>query len=124
MHYARLLGVADFRQVSFVCLRFGERRVEMLLEHIGSGVSCPKCGPCCGLPDRAEEQHAGGTRILDEAPERAQVAAEAGLQTLTVEQHQEVQAVAADVLPAYANAVGNQIPNPERGHDEVHVVKH
>jgi transposase len=46
-----------------------------------------------------------GSRVLDVVPDRTQVAAEAILQTLTPEQRQQVQAVAADMLPAYANAV-------------------
>jgi len=40
-------------------------------------------------------------------------AAEAVLQTLSVEQRQGVRAVAADMLPAYANAVARQTPNAE-----------
>jgi transposase len=65
-----------------------------------------------------------GSRVLDVAPERTQAAAEAVLQTLSVEQRQEVQAVAADMLPAYANAVANQTPNAELVHDKFHVAKH
>jgi transposase len=65
-----------------------------------------------------------GSRVLDVAPERTQAAAEAVLQTLSVEQRQAVQAVAADMLPAYANAVGNQTPNAELVHDKFHVAKH
>ena len=65
-----------------------------------------------------------GSRVLDVAPERTQAAAEAVLQTLTVEQRHDVQAVAADMLPAYANAVANQTPNAELVHDKFHVAKH
>jgi transposase len=62
-----------------------------------------------------------GSRVLDVAPERSQAAAEAVLQTLTVEQRQEVQVMAADMLPAYVNAVANQTPNAELVHDKFHV---
>ena len=65
-----------------------------------------------------------GSRVLDVAPERTQAAAEAFLNTLSVEQRQAVQTVAADMLPAYANAVGNQTPNAELVHDKFHVAKH
>ena len=53
-----------------------------------------------------------GSRVLDVAPERTQAAAEAVLQTLTVDQRQQVVAVAADMHPAYANAVANQCLAP------------
>jgi len=65
-----------------------------------------------------------GSRVLDVAPERTQAAAEAVLQTLTVEQRQHVQAVAADMLPACAKAVSNQTPNAALVHDTFHVAKH
>jgi transposase len=50
-------------------------------------------------------------------PQRTQAAAEAVLQTLTVEQRHEVVAVAADMLPAYASAVANEPANAELVHD-------
>jgi transposase len=65
-----------------------------------------------------------GSRVLDVVPERTQAAAETVLQTLTAEQRQEVRAVAADMLPAYANAVAHQLPNAELVHDKFHVAKH
>ena len=65
-----------------------------------------------------------GSRVLDVAPERTQAAAEAVLETLTVEQRQGVCAVAADMLPAYANAVAATMPNAELVHDKFHVAKH
>jgi transposase len=49
-----------------------------------------------------------GSRVLDVALERTPVAAESVLQTLSVEQRQAVQAMAADMLPAYTNAVPNR----------------
>jgi transposase len=48
-----------------------------------------------------------GSRVLDVALERTQAVAEA-----------------ADMLPAYANAVANQTPNAELVHDKFHVAKH
>lgn len=65
-----------------------------------------------------------GSRVLEVAPERTQAAAEAVLQTLTVEQRHEVQAVAADMLPAYAEAVARQTPQADLVHDKFHVAKH
>lgn len=238
-HYARLLGIDDSWRVDSVDLRLEERRVEIRLTHLGSGVSCPECGRACGLADHADERrwrhldtmqfttelvarlprsrcpehgvktivppwagkhsrftllfeafaievlqacrtvnaaaallglswdavqsimdravarglerretthmpHLGideksfgkgqdyitvltdidGSRVLDVVPERTQAAAEAVLQTLTVGQRQEVRAVAADMLPAYANAVAQQLPNAELVHDKFHVAKH
>jgi len=238
-HYARLLGLDDSWRVDAVDLRLDERRVEIRLTHVGTGVSCPECGVACGLADHVEERrwrhldtmqfttelvarlprcrcpdhgvktivppwagkhsrftlffeafaievlqacrtvkaaasllglswdaaqtimdraverglerreatpvlHLGideknfgkgqdyitvltdlnGSRVLDVAPERTQAAAEAVLKTLTVEQRQEVRAVAADMLPAYATAVANQTPNAELVHDKFHVAKH
>jgi transposase len=238
-HYARLLGLDDSWRDDAVDLRLDERRVEVRLTHVGTGVSCPECGVSCGLADHAEERRCGyldtmqfsaelvarlprcrcpdhgvktivppwagkhsrftmffeafaikvlqacrtvkaaasllglswdaaqtimdraverglkrreakpvphlgideknfgkgqdyitvltvlgGSRVLDVAPECTQAAAEAVLQTLTVEQRQEVQAVAADMLPADANAVANQTPNVELVRDKFHVAKH
>ena len=238
-HYARLLGIDDSRRVDSVDLRLEERRVEIRLTHLASGVSCPECGVACGLADHADERrwrhldtmqfttelgarlprsrcpehgvktivppwagkhsrftllfeafaievlqacrtvnsaaallglswdavqsimdravtrglerrktthtpHLGideksfrkghdyitvltdvdGSRVLDVVPERTQAAAEAVLQTLTIKQRQEVRAVAADMLPAYANAVTHQLPNAELVHDKFHVAKH
>jgi len=65
-----------------------------------------------------------GSRVLDVVQERTQAAAEAVLQTLTVEQRQEVRAVAADMLPAYAKAVARQTPNATLVHDKFHVSKY
>ena len=55
-HYARLLGLDDSWRVDAVDLRLDERRVEIRLVHVGSGVSCPECGQSCGLSDHAEER--------------------------------------------------------------------
>lgn len=62
--------------------------------------------------------------FLTLSPKRTQAAAEAVLQTLTVEQRRGVRAVVADMLPAYANAVAHQLPNAELVHDKFHVAKH
>jgi transposase len=55
-HYARLLGLDDSWRVDAVDLRLDKRRVEILLSHVGTGVSCPECGQSCGLADHAEER--------------------------------------------------------------------
>lgn len=238
-HYARLLGIDESWRVESVDLRLEERRVEIRLGHVGSGVSCPECGHACGLADHAGERrwrhldtmqfttelaaplppclclqhgvktivppwagkhsrftllfeafaievlqacrmvraaadllglswdaaqtimeravdrglrrrettpvgHLGidekvfakghdyitvltdidGSRVLEVAPARTQAAAEAVLQSLTVEQRQEVQAVAADMLPAYTEAVARQTPQADLVHDKFHVSKH
>jgi len=62
-----------------------------------------------------------GSLVLDVAPERTQAAAESVLAMLTVGQRQKVCAVAADTLPAYAQAVAMQTPNAELAHDKFHV---
>jgi len=65
-----------------------------------------------------------GARFLHVAPEEIQAAEDAVLQPLSVEQRQAVQGVAADMLPAYANAVANQIRNAKLVHEQFHVAKH
>lgn len=55
-HYSRLLGTDDSWRVESVDLRLEDRRVEIRLKHVGSGVSCPECGRACGLADHAEER--------------------------------------------------------------------
>ena len=65
-----------------------------------------------------------GSRVLDVTEERTETAAKAVLQTLTKEQREGVQAVAADMLPAYAKAVAQELPNAELVHDKFHVAKY
>src|SRR6266849_3961901 len=65
-----------------------------------------------------------GSRVLDVAPERTREAAESVLETLSDEQRQEVKAVAADMLPAYAAAVAAKTPQADLVHDKFHVAKH
>ena len=55
-HYALLLGLDDFWRVDSVDLQLEDRRVEIRLSHVGSGVVCPECGGACGLADHAEER--------------------------------------------------------------------
>ena len=55
-HYARLLGTDDSWRVEAVDLRLEDRRVEIRLKHVGSGVACPECGRDCGLADHADER--------------------------------------------------------------------
>ena len=55
-HYARLLGLNDSWRVESVDLQIEDRRVEIRLSHVGSGVFCPECGEACGLADHADER--------------------------------------------------------------------
>jgi hypothetical protein len=43
-HDARLLCLDDSWRVESVDLQIEDRRVEMSLSHVGSGVICPECG--------------------------------------------------------------------------------
>jgi hypothetical protein len=43
-HYARLLGLDDSWRVESFDLQIEDRRVEISLSHVGSGVICPECG--------------------------------------------------------------------------------
>jgi len=47
--YARLLGTDDSWRVEPVDLRLEDRRGEIRLKRIGSGVACPECGRDCSL---------------------------------------------------------------------------
>jgi transposase len=121
-HYARLLGLNDSWRVESVDLQIEDRRVEIRLSHVGSGVFCPEYGEACGLADHADERR---WRHLDTMQFTTDLVArlprsrcgEHGVKTLTVEQRQEVRAVAADMLLAYANAVAQQLPNAELVHE-------
>ena len=55
-HYARLQGTDDSWRVEAVDLRLEDRRVEIRLKHVGSGVTWPECGRDCGLADHADER--------------------------------------------------------------------
>ena len=55
-HYARLLGLNDSWRVESVDLQIEDRRVEIRLSHVGSGVFCPEYGEACGLADHADER--------------------------------------------------------------------
>jgi transposase len=64
-----------------------------------------------------------GTRVVDVAPDRTEVAAERVLHSLSSQQRSRVQAVAADMLSTYVNAVAKHLPNAELVHDRFHVAK-
>ena len=49
-------GTDDSWRVEAVDLRLEDRRVEIRLKHVGSGVICPDCGRGCGLADHADER--------------------------------------------------------------------
>jgi hypothetical protein len=51
-----LLGLDDTWRAEFIDLQTEDRRVEMHLSHVGSGVFYPECGSACGLADHADER--------------------------------------------------------------------
>jgi len=51
-----LLGLDDSWRVESVDLQIEDRRVEICLSHVGSGVFCPECSGVCGLADHADER--------------------------------------------------------------------
>lgn len=66
-----------------------------------------------------------GSRVLEVAEDRTQKAAEEVLEkSLSPTERQKIQAVAADMLPAYAQAVKAKTPHAELVHDKFHVAKH
>ena len=65
-----------------------------------------------------------GSRVLEVVPERTREAAETVLNTLSDEQRGAVEAVAADMLAAYAWAVAARTPQADLVHDNFHVSKH
>ena len=65
-----------------------------------------------------------GSRVVEVAPGRTESAAELVLRSLTDQQRRGVKAIAADMLPAYANAAAKHLPNAELVHDRFHVAKH
>jgi transposase len=52
-HYRLLLGLDAAWEVSDVSLCLEEKRVEILLEHLGGRVECPECGAECTIADHA-----------------------------------------------------------------------
>lgn len=65
-----------------------------------------------------------GSRVLEVVEERTQEAAEKLWKTLPESQRQQVQAVALDMWPAYAQATEKLAPQAEIVHDKFHVSKH
>jgi transposase len=55
-HYRLLLGLDGSWQVVSVDLALEKRRVEICVEHGGSGLSCPECGEGCSLADHAPQR--------------------------------------------------------------------
>ena len=55
-HYSLLLGLDAAREVSDVSLCLEEKRVEILLTHVGGPVTCPECGVGCTIADHAPER--------------------------------------------------------------------
>jgi len=55
-HDARLLVLDDCWRVESVEFQIEDRRVEIRLSHVGSGVICPECRVACGPTDHTDEQ--------------------------------------------------------------------
>jgi transposase len=55
-HYARLRGLNDFWRVESMDLLIEDRRDEIRLSHVGSGVFFPDCGEDYGLADHADKR--------------------------------------------------------------------
>ena len=55
-HYRLLLGLDAAWEVSDVALCLDEKRVEILVTHVGGPVTCPECGEGCTIADHAPER--------------------------------------------------------------------
>jgi transposase len=55
-HYRLLLGLDAAWGVSDVSLSLEEKRVDILVTHIGGPVTCPECGAKCSIADHAPER--------------------------------------------------------------------
>ncbi len=78
-HYARLLGTDDSWRVEAVDLWLEDRRVEIRLKHVGSGITRPDCGRDCGLADYADDRR---WRHLDTMQFTTELVAAVGLEGL------------------------------------------
>src|SRR6186997_696875 len=52
-HYRQLLGLTNDWNVKSVDLSLAEKRLLIVLEHVGDSVSCPDCAASCSLHDHA-----------------------------------------------------------------------
>src|SRR5438132_11649942 len=64
------------------------------------------------------------SRVLDVVEERTQEAADSLWQTLSPEQKQGVEAVAADMWEPFISTIQKQVPDAEIVHDKFHVSKY
>lgn len=55
-HYSMLLGLDAAWEVSDVSLSLAEKRVEILVTHVGGRVACPECDGECTIADHAPER--------------------------------------------------------------------
>lgn len=55
-HYRLLLGLDASWGVSDVALSLEEKRVEIVVTHLGGQVKCPECGESCTIADHAPER--------------------------------------------------------------------
>jgi transposase len=65
-----------------------------------------------------------GARVLEVAEDRTEAAADQLWDALPEEQQEQVQAVAVDMWPAFANSVTTHAPQAEIVHDRFHISKH
>jgi transposase len=55
-HYRLLLGLDAAWEVSDVSLSLRDKRVEIIVLHVGGRVTCPECGKECAIADHAPER--------------------------------------------------------------------
>jgi transposase len=55
-HYRLLLGLDTAWEVSDVSLSLEEKRVDIVVAHVGGRVTCPECGGQCSIADHAPER--------------------------------------------------------------------
>jgi transposase len=55
-HYRQLLGLDASWEVSGVSLSLEEKRVEIVLRHLGGAVTCPECHDVCGIADHTPQR--------------------------------------------------------------------
>lgn len=55
-HYRQLLGLDAAWEVSDVSLSLEEKRVEIVVTHVGGPVTCPECRAACTMADHAPER--------------------------------------------------------------------
>ena len=65
-----------------------------------------------------------GSRVLEVVEDRTEEAADKLWDSLTDEQAEQIEAVAVDMWPAFANSIKKNVPEAEIVHDRFHISKH